>query len=130
MPRGKKSEKKQYYTIQFEKYLEVLEENSRIYYILCDKIKDMITSTPTEDWDQTYIADFLDFFVLVDSFRIFLDEKINNPTEEETEFILKHDIKDVLFDKEELALMQQFFLTIEGKKEYVLKHFGFSSLLN
>lgn len=130
MPRGKKSEKKQYYTIQFEKYLEVLEENSRIYYILCDKIKDMITSTPTEDWDQTYIADFLDFFVLVDSFRIFLDEKINNPTEEETEFILKHDIKDVLFDKEELALMQQFFLAIEAKREHALKNFGFSSLLN
>lgn len=126
----KKTIKTQYYTIQFEKYMEVVEETNKVYYILSDKVKDMVTTIPVVDWSETAIADFLESFVLVDSFRIFLDEKINNPTEEETEFVIKHNIKDVLFNKEEIGAMQQFFLAIEAKKEFLLQNYGFSSAIN
>lgn len=122
--------KKQYYTIQFEKYMEVVEDVNKIYFIWSDKIKDMVTTIPVEKWSETTITDFLDSFVLIDSFRYFLDDKVNNPTEEEVEFTVKHNIKDVLFDKEELQTMQHFFLTVEARKEYLLQNYNFSSALN
>jgi hypothetical protein len=66
----------------------------------------------------------------VDSFRYFLEDKVNNPTEEEIEFTVKYNIKDILFNKEELQVMQQFFLTVESRKEYLLNNYNFSCFLN
>jgi len=129
-PRKKAVPKKQFYTIQFEKYMEVVEEVNKVYYILGDKIKDLVINTPVENWLDSPISDFFDVFVLVDSYRIFLDEKVNNPSEEEVEFTIKYNIKDVLFNKEELGVMQQFFLSIEARREILLQNYGFSSSLN
>ncbi len=127
---AKKVTRRQYYTIQFEKYMEIVEEINKTYYILSDKIKELAETVPVERWSEYEIADFFDTFVLIDSYRIFLDEKVNNPSEEEVEFTVKHNIKDVLFNKDELALMQQLFLTVEAKKEFLLNNYGFSSNLN
>ena len=129
-PRKKAATKKQFYTIQFEKYMEVVEEINNTHYILSDKIKDLVTSTAIENWCDSPIPDFFDVFVLIDSYRVFLDEKVNNPSEEEVEFTVKYNIKDVLFNKEELGVMQQFFLSVEARKEILLQNYGFSSSIN
>lgn len=129
MPPRKKS-KIQYYTIIFEKYMEVVSEIDKVYFILSDKIKEMITNTDIENWYDSDIPVFLESFLLVDSYRAFLDDKINNPSEEEVQITMKNNIKDVLFTKEELQVMQQFYLAVETRKEMLLERYNFSSYLN
>jgi hypothetical protein len=130
MPPGKRKQKIQYYTIVFEKYMEVVTEVDKTYYILSDKLKDMITKTNIEDWYESEIPEFIESFLLVDSYRAFLDDKINNPTEHEVEITIKNNIKDVLFTKDELDVMQHFYLAVESRKELLLQKHNFSCYLN
>ena len=126
MPPAKKKQKIQYYTIVFEKYMEIVTEIDKTYYILSDKLKDMIINTNIEDWYESSIPAFLESFMLIDSYRLFLDEKINNPTEQEVEITIKNNIKDVLFTKEELDVMQNFYLAVESRKEVLVQNDNFS----
>ncbi len=130
MPPSKKKQKVQYYTISFEKYLEVMKENDQIYNILCERLKEDICKISIQDWSESEIPDMVESYVLIDSFRIFLDEKINNPSQEEIDFCEKNNIKDVLFTKEQIGMMQQYFLNIEERKEYLIKNYGFSCYVN
>lgn len=130
MPPAKKKQKIQYYTIVFEKYMEIVTEIDKTYYILSDKLKDMIINTNIEDWYESSIPAFLESFMLIDSYRLFLDEKINNPTEQEVEITIKNNIKDVLFTKEELDVMQNFYLAVESRKEVLLQNYNFSCSIN
>ena len=130
MPPAKKKTKIQYYTIVFEKYMEVVLEVDKAYYILGDKLKELITTLKVEDWYESPIPDFVESFLLVDSYRAFLDDKINNPTEQEVEITVKNNIKDVLFTKDELGVMQHFYLAMEGRKEMLLQKYNFSSNIN
>jgi len=129
-PRKKAAPKVKFYTIQFEKYMEVVEDVNKAYNIFSDKIKDLVLSVPIENWVDSAIPDFFDAFILIDSYRVFLDEKVNNPSDEEIEFTVKYNIKDILFNKEELEVMQHFFLSVEARKEIILQNYGFSSSLN
>jgi hypothetical protein len=130
MAPAKRKQKIQYYTIVFEKYMEVVTEVDKTYYILSDKLKDMITKTNIEDWYDSAIPEFVESFLLVDSYRAFLDDKINNPTEQEVEITIKNNIKDVLFTKDELDVMQHFYLAVESRKELLLHRHNFSCYLN
>jgi hypothetical protein len=130
MPPAKRKQRLQYYTIVFEKYMEVVTEVDKTYYILSDKLKDMVTKTNIEDWYDSAIPEFIESFLLVDSYRAFLDDKINNPTEQEVEITIKNNIKDVLFTKDELDVMQHFYLAVESRKELLLQRHNFSCYLN
>lgn len=130
MPPAKKKQKVQYYTIVFEKYMEVVTEVDKTYYILSDKLKELITQTNIEEWYESQIPVFLETFMLVDSYRAFLDDKINNPTEQEVEVTIKNNIKDVLFSKDELDVMQHFYLAVESRKEMLLQNYNFSCSFN
>jgi hypothetical protein len=122
--------KPQYYTVQFEKFIEIVSETEKTNFMLSDHIKDLVTETPVKDWDNSPVYDFLESSLLINSFRDFLDNKINNPTEEEVEFITKNNIKDVLFSKDELESLQAFFLALESRKEYLLRSYNFSCSIN
>jgi hypothetical protein len=124
------TKKVQYYTIVFEKYMEVVGEIDKTYLILSDKIKDLAVKTNLEDWYDSDIPDFVESFLLVDSYRAFLDDKINNPTDQEVEITTKNNIKDVLFTKDELDVMQHFYLAVESRKEMLLQKYNFSCFLN
>lgn len=133
MPPKKKTagrKKVQYYTIVFEKYMDIVGDVDKTYYILSDKLKEMIASTKIEDWYESAIPEFAESFLLTDSYRLFLDDKINNPTEQEVEVILKNNIKDVLFTKDELQVMQHFYLALEAKKAALLENYNFSCYIN
>jgi len=130
MPPAKKKQKAQYYTIVFEKYMDIVSDVDKTYYILSDKLKEMISSTKIEDWYDSEIPEFLETFLLTVSYRVFLDDKINNPTEQEVEVIVKNNIKDVLFTKEELEVMQQLYLTLESRKVALLQNYNFSCFIN
>jgi hypothetical protein len=120
--------KPQYYTVQFEKFLEIVSENEVSSVILGDRIKDLINQV--DNWENSPILDFLESMILMSSFKDFLDQKINNPSDEEIEFIKKNNIKDVLFSKEELEVLQSFFLAIEGRKQFLADVYTFSCSLN
>lgn len=130
MPQSKKKQKIQYYTISFEKYLDVMKENDQTYNIICERLKDDILNIKIQDWSESEIPDLVESYVLIDSFRIFLDEKINNPTQEEIDFCQKNNIKDILFTKDQIGMMQQYFLNIEERKEYLMKNYSFSCYIN
>ena len=130
MPPAKKKSKVKYYTIVFEKYMEIVSDIDKSYYILCDKIKEMAAETKTEEWYESPIPDFVESYLLLDSYRMFLDDKINNPTEQEVEITVKNNIKDVLFTQEELTVMQNFYMAVEAKKEALLRNYNFSCSVN
>jgi hypothetical protein len=129
MPAARKK-KVQYYTIVFEKYMEIVTDIDKTYYILSDKLKDMVTTIKIEEWYESPIPEFIESFLLVDSYRVFLDDKINNPTEQEVEITLKNNIKDVLFTKDELDVMQQFYLAVEARKLALIQNYNFSCYVN
>jgi hypothetical protein len=122
--------KAQYYTVQFEKYLEIISDTEKTNVILTDRIKDLVGNVLVQDWDYSPIPDFLETYLLINAFRDFLDQKINSPTNEEVEFATKNDIKDVLFTKEELEFLQSFFLAIESRKNYLNETHNFSCSIN
>ena len=130
MPPSKKKKTIKYYTIVFEKYMEIISEVDKAYYILSDKIKELVQEIALEDWYDSSLPDFIESFLIVDSCREFLDDKINNPSEEEIEITVKNDIKDVLFTKEQLQVLQQLYLSLEAKKEYLLYKYNFSCSIN
>lgn len=130
MPKAKKKQKIQYYTIVFEKYMEIVVEIDKTYFIVSDHLKELIEKTKVEDWSSGPINDFIESYLLLDTYRAFLDDKINNPTDQEVELTIKNNIKDVLFTQEELGVMQQLYLTIEARKEYLLFKHNFSCSLN
>ena len=130
MPPAKKKTKVKYYTIVFEKYMDIVSDVDKTYYILCDKLKEMISETKTEEWYESPIPEFVESYLLVDSYRMFLDDKINNPTEQEVEITVKNNIKDVLFTQEELNAMQNFYMALEARKEALLRNYNFSCFVN
>lgn len=129
MPPSKKA-KQQYYTIVFEKFLEVMKENDQVYNIICERMREDINTISIQDWSESELPDIVEAYILVDSFRNFLDERVNNPSKEEIDFCQKNNIKDVLFTGDQIKIMQGYFLNIEQKKEYLVKSYGFSCYIN
>ncbi len=126
----KTKQKPQYYTVQFEKYIEVLEEMNKLHYILSDKIKDLVNSISLTEWTDSPLPEFMEVFTVVDAYKIFLDEKINNPSEQEIKFTTENNIKDVLFDEPELKTMQSYYIQIQARKLMLKQNYGFSSEIN
>ncbi len=129
-PKKQQKKKVQYYTIVFEKYLEVLGEVNSFHFYLSDRIKDLTKEIPIDSWSESPLPDLMDSFVLVDSYRIFLDEKINNPSDEEIKFTTENNIKDVLFDEEELKAMQKFYIMMEEKRRILYEVHNLSTEVN
>lgn len=119
-----------YYTIVFEKYIDIMTDADRIYYIVADKLKDLIAQTPIDSWEDSAIPDFMETCVILNSQRKFLDKKINDPPEEEVKFANKNGIKDVLMTKEELRTLQSFVITVEEQKALLQIEHGFSCQIN
>jgi len=86
----------QYYTIKFEKFIEMIKQIDGLYSVLTALIKEHVTSSEIEDWDKTPIPELSGYFAAVCELRGFLDDIINNPSEEEIKIMVEHEIKDVL----------------------------------
>ena len=130
MPQKKTKKKEQYYTVVFEKYLEVLEEVDRFYIMLADKLKELTTRVPIVEWADSPIPDFTEAYTHIYSFSMFLDEKINNPSDEEIQFTVKNNVKDVLFREDELAVMQKSYIQMQAIKQMLYNVHNFSSEIN
>ena len=110
---NEEEELKGYYVIKFEKFLELMEEIEHKYQIAADLLHDKILGTLPEFWDDTEIPDLIEFFANVNDIRKFLEEKINNPTDEEVKLAAKFNIKEVLIRESELAKMNALLMAEE-----------------
>jgi hypothetical protein len=119
-----------YYTIVFEKFIDIMTDADRLYYMLVDRIKEMVTVSPIDAWENSPIPDFTETYIIVNSLRKFLDKKINNPPEEEVKFTTKNNIKDVLMTKEELRTLQSFVITLEEQKALLQVEYNFNCQVN
>ena len=130
-PRKKKeAEKKtQYFTMPPEKFFELISENERFRYLVSVRLKEL-TESDVESWFESPVADFAEAYYLADRFKDYLEEKINNPTEEEIEFIEKNKIEDVLLSQEELRYMQVTAVNLQEIKESLFQQYSFSTTLN
>lgn len=106
----------QYYTMIFEKYMEIMNKNNTDFYSVSAMLKDSVETNQIEDWEKTEIPDLMETFVVVKAFKDVLEHKINNPTKEETEFIIKHNIKDVLLTEQDLIKIQSYVSAVQEQK--------------
>ncbi len=123
-------EQPQYYTILFDKYIDLMTETDRYYYMVADKIKDLIAEHPIDKWEDSPIPDFVETYVILNSLRELLDRKINDPPEEEVKFCNENKIKDVLVTKVELTMIQKFVISIEEQKNLLQLEYNFKYELN
>lgn len=110
---NEEEELKGYFVIKFEKFLELMEEIEHKYQITADLLHDKILGTLPEFWDDTEIPDLIEFFANVNDIRKFLEEKINNPPDEEVKLAAKYNIKEVLIRESELAKMNTLLMAEE-----------------
>lgn len=123
-----KKQQPEYYTIIFEKFLDIMKETDSYYYMVSEELKNMVTKFEIEDWKNSAIPDFMDTVVILNSLRTFLDKKINEPSQEEIKFCAENNIKDVLVTKEELVMLQKFVLALDEQKALLLTEHKFSYL--
>lgn len=109
----KTSDLSNYYVVQFEKFIDLVTEVERKYYILCDLITAEVAKTNPAEWENTQLPALLECFVNVNDTRSFLSYKINNATDEEIKLAKENNIKDVLVTKEELQRMNVLLLAGE-----------------
>jgi len=102
-----------YYTIKFERYIDLLNEIEAKYNILSDLLHDEILKTLPEFWDNTPIPALADCYVTVKDIRTFLDDKVNNASDEEIKLTKEYDIKDVLISKADLQRMNVLLMASE-----------------
>lgn len=106
-------ELKDYFVVKFEKFLQLMEEIEHKYQILADLIHEQVLATLPDFWEGTPIKDLMKFFVDVSDLRDFLEDKINNASDEEIRLSAKYNIKDVLMKTEELARMNVLLVSVE-----------------
>lgn len=113
-PKKKTSDLSNYYVVEFEKFIDLVTEIERKYYILCDLITIEVNKTNPAEWENTQLPALLECFVNVNDTRSFLSHKINNATDEEIKLAKENNIKDVLITKDELQRMN--FLLLAGEE--------------
>lgn len=101
---------KDYYVIKFERFIDLMNEVENKYQITADLLYNKISVTLPKDWDDTDIPSLIEFFANLKDIRMFLEEKINNPPEEEIKLANKYNIKDVLLKNVELMKMNTLLL--------------------
>lgn len=124
------AQRPQYYTIVFEKFIDMITESERLHFMLIQQIKEYVGDIRLEDWDVSPLPDFIDTEAVLRTLRQFLDKKMNNPPEEEIKFAAENNIKDVLLTAEELAHLQSLVITMEEQKELLKQQYSFEYLVN
>lgn len=103
----------QYYTIKFEKFIDMIKHIDRIYGVLSTLLKEHITNNDIDKWHETPIPELSGYFAAVNELKNYLDDIINNPTEEEIEIMIQHEIKDVLVSLSDLNALNIMYGAIE-----------------
>jgi len=90
------AELSQFYTIKLETFLEMIRQMDSLFFILSDLIKENAIKS-IKEWEETPIPELTGYFAAVNEIKKYLDDIINNPTEEEVELMIKYEIRMSLF---------------------------------
>lgn len=107
----------QYYTMITDRYMEILKGIQQDQIILADLLKDSVNAVNIEDWDDQETNDLLETYVVVNSFKKLLENKLKDPPKEEVAFAKEHGISDVLITEEELFSIQRFVASVNEQKD-------------
>ena len=107
-----------YYVIKFENFIALLKQTESIYNVLVDLIQDYIQESDPYEWDKTPIPDLCAYLGVANEIKLYLDDIINNPTQEEIDLTVKYSLKDVLITVEDLAAMN---VMLEAMQEYEIR---------
>ena len=119
----------QYYTITFEKFIEMVRQIDALYNVIANLLKENINAKPIEEWENTPIPELSGYFAALNEIKIYLDDIINNPTEEETDFIIKHNIKDVLVSVSDLHAIDVMMGAIQEYSNRLYEKHGIATNL-
>ena len=119
-----------YYTINFEKYMDMLRKIDNLYHVVGNLLQEHVAASPVEEFAKTPVADLSGYFAAVNELREYLDDIINNPTEEEIDLIIKNKIKDVLVTLEDLSAINIMFEAVETYNERLFSKHNISIITN
>lgn len=103
----------QYYTINFDKFLEMIKQIDGLHSVLCNLLKEHVTNNEIDNWENTPIPELSGYYAVTNELKFFLDDIINNPSEEEIEIMVKYEIKDVVVSLTDLNALNVMFGTIQ-----------------
>lgn len=106
------AELSQFYTIKLETFLEMIRQMDSLFFILSHLIKENAIKS-IKEWEETPIPELTGYFAAVNEIKKYLDDIINNPTEEEVELMIKYEIKDVLISLSDLNAINIMFGAIQ-----------------
>jgi hypothetical protein len=112
-----KKQKIQYYTMVTEKFLDILDAVTQEQMVVSDILKESVSTVKIDKWNEKETSDVIETYVVMNSFKKLLENKIRNPTKEEIKFANEHDIKDVLLTEEELITVQRFIVSVAEQKD-------------
>lgn len=106
------TELSEFYTIKLETFLEMIRQMDSLFFILSHLIKENAIKS-LKEWEETPIPELTGYFAAVNEIKKYLDDIINNPTEEEVELMIKYEIKDVLISLSDLNAINIMFGAIQ-----------------
>jgi hypothetical protein len=112
-----KKQKVQYYTMVTEKYLEILDSVTQEHSVISDILKESVSTVKINKWNESETSDIIETYVVINSFKKLLENKLKNPTKEEIKFANEHNIKDVLLTEQELITIQRFIVSLSEQKD-------------
>jgi len=107
------NELSQYYTIKFETFLQMIKQTDGLYSIASSLIKEHVTANDIEKWEETPIPELSGFFAAVHELKRYLEDIINNPTDEEIEIMIQNEIKDVVISISDLGAINIMFGAVQ-----------------
>lgn len=114
---NKKKNDIQYYTMELNKFMEIMTDNQKDYSVICSLVKEYITKYDLDQWEITGTNDIIETYVIIRSLKLILDKKLNEPTKEEIDFCTKNNISDMLLSEAELIAVQSFLKTVEYQRD-------------
>lgn len=117
----------QYYTIKFEKFLEMIKQIDILFNVLSLLIKEHVSANEIDNWEETPIPELSGYFAAVCEIKKYLDDIVNNPTEEEIEIMVKHEIKDVVISISDLNALNIMFGALEEFSDRLYNKHGIAT---
>jgi hypothetical protein len=114
----------EYYVIKFELFLDMIKQIDTLYSVLSQLIKEHVSKNELQDWPETPIPELAGYFAAVNELKGFLDDIVNNPTEEEVELMIKNDIKDIVISFSDLNVLNIMFGALEEFSDRLFQKHG------
>lgn len=123
------SELDNYYVIKFENFIELIKQTDAIYHIVANLLEEQTLANDTEEWYATAIPDLSGYFSIVTELKDYLDDIVNNPTEEEIKLIKKYNLSDILISIEDLSVLNHLLKSMQDYETRIYNLYKISTIV-